>query len=441
MKRNRLVRPLILLSVLTTAALPLFGAGFSFFEQGAKATGMAGAFAATADDPSAIFYNVAGIANIRETTAMAGGTIVTFTAEFESDPFSEFPGGDPDNPIPGVGIREFYEDHTFVLPNTYLVVPIGESMSFGLGVFSPFGLRTDWENGERFVGRFISQDASLKVASVQPCFAMRNASGTFAWGIGAEYRRAHVTLERNQLALNPFTGRIVDIAHVRLDSDWDSSWGWNAGILWSPAENWRVGLSHRSEMDIDFSGDADFQQIPTGNAQFDAIIGAQLPPDQAISTSIPFPSFTHFGIATDAIEDWTVEFDIIRMDWSVFEQLEVEFAQTPAANLSVEQNWKDVYSYRLGANHPVTDAWDVRLGVLYDENPQPDEAVGPLLPDSDRIGVSFGFGYHRGPWIIDVTEFILHFKDRSTRGRNQDNFNGTYETSANLISVNLGYRF
>ena len=42
-----------------------FGSGFSIFEQGAKATAMGGAFVATADDPSAIFYNVAGIAQQR----------------------------------------------------------------------------------------------------------------------------------------------------------------------------------------------------------------------------------------------------------------------------------------------------------------------------------------------------------------------------------------
>ena len=59
----------------------------------------------------------------------------------------------------------------------------------------------------------------------------------------------------------------------------------------------------------------------------------------------------------------------------------------------------------------------------------------------DREGVSFGIGYHRGPWIVDLTEFALHFKTRSTNGISSDNFNGTYKTNANLISFNFGYRF
>ena len=72
---------------------------------------------------------------------------------------------------------------------------------------------------------------------------------------------------------------------------------------------------------------------------------------------------------------------------------------------------------------------------------EPTAGVGPLLPDSDRIGVSFGVGYHHGPFIMDLSEFVLHFKTRSTNGLSSDNFNGTYKTDANLISINFGYRF
>lgn len=39
-----------------------YGAGFKISEQGAKAMGMGNAFSAQADDPSALYYNPAGIA-------------------------------------------------------------------------------------------------------------------------------------------------------------------------------------------------------------------------------------------------------------------------------------------------------------------------------------------------------------------------------------------
>jgi len=421
-----------LFSILLLSSPSAFGAGYSIFEQGSKATGMGGAFAATADDPSAMFYNVAGIAFQREGKAMLGGTIITFKNQFE---------GAADS-FPGAGVTGSYEDHIFTPPNTYIVVPFGENVTFGLGQFTAFGLRTDWVDGHRFAGRFISQDANLKTSSVQPSFAMKTANGRFAFGIGAEYRIANLSLERNIAAINPFTLRIADVAHIRLKSEWEGELGFNAGVIFAPSDTLRIGLSYRAPMDIDFNGEAKFTQIPTGNAQLDAIIRAtRLPPDQDITTTLPFPAFTHLGVATTAIPDWTVEFDVVHMGWSRFEDLEVEFQTTPANNLFVEQNWEDALSYRIGGNRPVTENWDIRLGAVYDETPQPVEAAGPLLPDSNRIGVSFGVGYRRGPISVEFSDMVLHFEDRNTLGRNQDNFNGEYRTSANLVGLNIGYSF
>jgi long-chain fatty acid transport protein len=241
--------------------------------------------------------------------------------------------------------------------------------------------------------------------------------------------------------INPFTGRIVDVANVQLNSDWNSAWGYNVGALFKFTPTWRVGASYRSDMDIDFTGDATFTQIPTGNAQIDALVKAGLPPNQKISTTIPFPATAIVGIATSTIPSWDIEADVTHTTWSRFKSLQIAFSQTPQINLDRPQNWNDTNSYRLGANHAVTDVWDVRFGLVYDENPQPVEVVSPLLPDSDREGVSFGVGHHSGPWIIDGAVFVLHFKTRSTEGRSSDNFNGTYKTNATLLSLHLGYRF
>jgi long-chain fatty acid transport protein len=193
-------------------------------------------------------------------------------------------------------------------------------------------------------------------------------------------------------------------------------------------------------MDIDLHGKADFTQISTGNAQLDALVAPSIPVDQPINTSIPFPSIAAIGIATSRFPGWDVEFDITHMTWSRFKELPINFETTPARSVVRVQNWDDSSAYRLGANKRVNDTWDVRLGVLYDENPQPDESVSPLLPDSDRLGANFGVGYRIGPISLDAAVLILHFDERTTDS-NTDNFNGTYKTDAVLWGVNAGYRF
>ena len=413
--------------MITTAS---FGSGFALFEAGAKAVAMGGAFAATADDPSAIWYNVAGIAQQRRGELLIGGTAITFQNSFTGDPNDLFTAGTHGS---------LYRAHTFVVPNGYVTVPFGGNFTFGVGVFAPFGLRTNWQ--QPWIGRFISSDANIKTISVEPALAWQTSDGRLAIGGGPEYRRAKVTLVRNSGATNPFTFRFADVANNYLTSPWAHKWGWNAGVLFKPTSQWRIGASYRAAMTMDFGGTATITQISTGNAQFDALVARQLPPTQPVSTSFNLPHFAYLGVATTAIHDWDIEADIVHNNWSRFKSLTVNLLTTPQFSFTRPQNWKSTFSYRLGANHPVTNNWDIRLGALYDKNPQPTNAVSPILADGDREGASFGIGYHNGPLIFDVTEFALHFKARSTRGQSPDNFNGTYKTDANLVSLNVGYRF
>ncbi len=406
-----------------------FGSGFQIFEQGAKAIGMSGAFAATADDPSAIYYNVAGIAQQRRAAIFLGGTGITFTNQFTGDPNDDFSSG----------ATGHYQRHTFIPPNAYAIVPIGQNLTFGVGVMTPFGLRTNWANP--WVGRFIASDSNVKTVDVEPALAWQTSDGKFAIGAGADYRRSHITLQRNNGTLNPFTNRISDVANVWLNSNWDSAWGFNVGALWKPSDAFHFGVSYRSAMTIDYSGEAQFTQIMTGNPQLDAIVKSQLPPNQAITTQIPFPALLYVGLSTGAIKNWNIEFDVTNTNWSRFKSLDVAFSQTPAINLHRVENWKNTNSYRLGANHPITPRWDVRFGLVYDENPQPTYAVSPLLPDSNRKGVTFGTGYHSGHWLFDWALMELHFDTRGTMGQSQEGLNGSYKTDATLFSANFGYRF
>ncbi|MFZ2492298.1 MAG: outer membrane protein transport protein [Thermoanaerobaculia bacterium] len=412
-------------SMVTAAA---YGSGFSIFEQGAKATAMGGAFVATANDPSAIFYNPAGIAQQRHLTFLGGATFINFSNEFTGDPNSAFTAGESGK----------YNRHTFAPPNGYAIMPIGENLTVGVGMFGAFGLRTNW--ADPWAGRFLSRDADVKTVSVNPVIAWQTTSGRFAVGGGVEYRRNKVVLNANRGALNPFNGRFQDVANTRLESEWGSDIGWNVGILVKPTPRVRFGASYRADMAIDLDGQAEITQIMT-NTPLDPVIKAQLPPNQAISTTMPFPATAAIGVAFSPTEAWDIEFDVTHMTWSEFKELVVEFKTTPAAGFTREQNWNDSSAYRFGVNHKVNEIWDVRFGLVYDSNPQPTEAVSPLLPDADRIGPSFGFGYHRGPWIMDVGLLALHFKERSTEGRNAEGFDGTYKTDATLWGVNFGYRF
>ena len=79
MLKKRLVLGLGLAGLLLSAVAPLQAAGFGIFEHGTKAMGMSSAFTAQADDPSAMFFNAAGIAFQHERDFMLGVTYIFST--------------------------------------------------------------------------------------------------------------------------------------------------------------------------------------------------------------------------------------------------------------------------------------------------------------------------------------------------------------------------
>ena len=404
-------------------------AGFGLFEQGSKAMGMAGAFTAQADDPSAMFHNAAGLAFQRESRIMGGITYITSES-------GEFRGAAP---YPGPNATGELEPLSEFLPHAYYVRPIGQTATFAIGTYAPFGLTTEWKNKTTFSGRYLSVLASLRVVGLYPTFAWQ-ATPRFGIGIGAIARVSDVKLERYIPQVNPFTRRVVDVANVKLDSDFDYGYGFNFGILhkWSDAFSW--GLSYRSSIKVEYSGDAQFTQISTGNAQFDALIARALPFGSPIpvETAIKFPDIASFGMAYRFSPSFIVEADVNWTGWSSFSTLPLTFPNNPTLSSTVEENWNDAYNYRIGCNWATSATSEWRFGFVYDETPQPKEAMGPLLPDANRTGYTFGYGHKGGKFNTDIAFMYLPFENRST-AVNHDNFNGSYKNTAYLLGATLSF--
>ena len=107
MIRPRRVRQIVLsLAFGFLAASPALPSGFQIMSQGAKATGMGLAFTAVADDPTAIFYNPAGLGWQQKFSGEAGFMFITkLEGEFEGL-----------NPYPGEGSTGDQHKTTFFVP-------------------------------------------------------------------------------------------------------------------------------------------------------------------------------------------------------------------------------------------------------------------------------------------------------------------------------------
>lgn len=406
-------------------ASPASPAGFQVMTQGAKAMGMGLAFTAVADDPSAIFYNPAGLGWQKHFEAEIGSSFLTKVK-------GDFQGA---NPYPGFGVSEDQHKTTFVVPTVYIVAPLTQELNLGLGIFSPYGLGYRWDNPDTFSGRFVAQNVVVQTADLNPVLSYQLLP-ELSIAAGADYRLSKVQLEKDQAAINVFTQSVADVAHVKLNSDLTDNhgWGWNAGILYKPIPQFSLGAAYRSKIKVDYNGTARFTQHLTGNPAFDAAVAAQLPTgDQPVTTAIEFPATVNLGTAFTFPGDFLLSLEADWTKWTSFSALDINFTNFPADNLHRATNWKNSWAYRAGVQKKL-GAWAFRVGYYRDKTPQPIEDVGPLLADNDRNAYTAGVSIGTDRWGIDVSDLYLKVKDINNVGRSNDGFYGTFHESVNIFA-------
>ncbi|MEW6338617.1 MAG: outer membrane protein transport protein [Acidobacteriota bacterium] len=405
--------------------------GFALFENGARAVGMAGAFVATADDPSAGYYNPAGLAFLEGTQFLGGFYLITETSEFTGD-----------DPYPGAGYKAKMEDQIFYPLHGHMAGHLGGNFHYGVSFYSPFGLGTWWPDD--YAGRYITKRIDLKVFNLNPNIAYR-LGDRVAIAVGADLFISQVDLTKGIGVINPYTQQVDDVGQVHLYStEWETALGYNAAFLAKLGAGFSFGASYRSEVEMEYTNaEASFIQYQTGYPDFDAIVAGLLPFAENVpgQTLVTYPEELRFGIAWSN-EKFTLAYDAVQVGWSSFAELPITIEGRPDLSSVREEDYEDKTTHRFGFEHRVSPTFAYQLGYLYDPTPVPTASVSPLLPDADRDGYSVGFSWDMSKKIrVDSSFLYLPFEERSTEGQDHDNFNGTYDTKAYLFGVSLTYRF
>ena len=123
--------------------------------------------AATAEDASTVFYNPAGMSELRTMQFTVGGHMIDLSAKFSNSGSSIPIGATLIGSQPGGNGGE--AGGISVVPNFYFVMPIGDRFNFGVGVNSPFGLKTEYD--DNWIGRFQGIKSELTTYNINPSFS------------------------------------------------------------------------------------------------------------------------------------------------------------------------------------------------------------------------------------------------------------------------------
>ncbi len=418
----------LMAAVMGTATMS-FGAGFKVSEQSAKATGMANAFAAQADDPSALAYNPAGIAFQKGTQVQVGSNTILV-------PQTQFDGTtrlSPTTPVSVQANRDIFLSPTFYATTSMESLPL----SFGLGINAFYPLAKRWDADSPF--RDSIQSISIKPINFQPTVAYRFDDLKLAVAAGADITYAQVSLQKMLFAVPGVLASELGVLGADATA---TGFGYNLGLQWKPCSTVSLGAAYRSQIKLNLKGQANYlATTATGQGAVGLVPGGSAKAaNTSASTDVTLPDTITMGVAWKPIDKLTLEFDAERTGWSSYGSLTLNFGTPLTAfnNKPDPKNWSDVWAYRLGAQYALTPNVDLRAGYAYDTNPAPDDTVSPELPDSDRHNVTFGTGFHNAMGSIDLAYMWIHWADRTVANVKET---GTFKSDAHLIAASATLKF
>lgn len=395
----------------------LIAGGFQINEHGAKAMGLGGAFTAIANDASAIYWNNAGMTQLIGSNFMLGTALIA--------PNSEFRGVTPST-------QNYYMKSDIFFPSHFFAThAINEQFSVGIGITTPFGLGTEWSSG--WIGRYLALQTKLETFWV-PITLAYAVTDNFSIGASFVYSFADVLITQNS-SQTPFEGD----AYVDLEGDDSFAYGYTFGIMYKPIEIVSIGASFRSEVKYEFEGTA----TTTGAEQL-MEIGAL--PNGPITAELTTPMNIVGGIAVQVIPQLRLSADYQWVGWSSYDTLAINFVDDPEDNVASPRLYKNSYIIRFGAQYDISDQVSLLGGIYYDQMPVEPQYLNPSLPDTDRLGLSIGaeakfneqFGLS-GSYLFIRGEQLTVTDSEEIYTPGNSAFNGTYNSSANVLSLSLNY--
>ncbi len=418
---------------------------------GPKASAMGSAFAGLADDGYALFYNPAGLAQIKGTTRGIGIDMALVRRNYDSD-------GNPIDsaPPPVIG------------PRTVLTMDFGlERFTFGVGImpsFAGFTLSDEFEGDLRYSGyRFIETvfplfigagyqvndklclGAVLQIGIVNKLnIARKMADGFFGRSIevmtglptssltvnGADDGKMEIQTDKE------FPTGIRPLNSLNID---DRSFSYGLGFLLKPVDKLQVGMTYREELRVHYEGEAYMELASELQEIVDPILeifGPIINTFQGTASSgrfnalLKMPRQLDIGLAFFPTESLTITTDYVWTNWStwVVQTINLEgeglFGMTQVTS---PMDFKDTHSLRMGFEYALTPRVHLRAGYMWDPTPVPTHTIFAGTADSDHHVATFGMGMTnllKGRLRIEASFQYIHLLSRTIPPWGSQNLGG-----------------
>jgi long-chain fatty acid transport protein len=397
----------------------------------AGAFGKGSAFAGEANTSAAVYYNPAGLTQLKQAEVKEGFCVLQ-------------PMTDYDNPSKTDTTQMRRE--TFLIPHFYFAMPISDTkLMFGLGATSSWGTGTFW--AEDSFSRYVATKSDLTNKDFMVTLAYP-LTQQWSVGLSADWDDSKANLKKKI-----FQAGTGDDGDFQLKAK-SHTGGYRLSTLYKFNEHHQAGLMYRSPMRHKFRGKLYLDGLnDNGTVPLQTIFGGPSY-ETEVSEEFVLPQSVIAGYSFKPNNKWTFNVDIEWFDWSSLEQERINFEdETDPTRLSVLNNgnpasrdWTGVWSEAIGAEYAMKDNFRVRGGYYHHQSTIPDLNVDSSIPEGNAHGFTTGFGYDFNPHAtIDMAYSFIYYEPRKITNNigasAGGNINGTYNQITNLVLGTFTYKF
>ena len=429
-KKKDLKNMIPVLLVLLLTPIIASGNGLNLNGVGSKAIGMGGAFIGLADDYSAVFWNPAGLTQIKGTSFSVFVIDVIPSASYKLDAY---------------GIDATSVTNHYISGAVAAFFDIGTKLKVGIFGDVPSGLGSEWDGSDLLpfsgtTGTQFEWMSKIGVFHFGPAIAYQLAR-TVSVGATVNFSYGMMDLKRPVDMLDTSGGSAVPGRDGIMDTQYSEDskgmgYGFTFGVLYRPSHTFGLGVSFKTRNTVKFSGTA---ENPT--------LGLMAAPTTSdFDRDITWPIWVGGGIAIKPMEKLTVTADAQWTQWSANQDVLVtdykdaswRGALEPVDAHKLNLHWKDKLQIRFGAQYMISESFAVRAGYYNDPAPAPDETVNIILPSITYNVITIGLGWRTGSLQADLSFEYLMGKDRDI-APSTENMPGTH--GMNMIVPNIAFTY
>ena len=398
-----------LMLLLIAFSVASFAGGYQVRLQGNKQTGFGLIGTPLAWGSSSIFYNPGALSFMEKNWHFEIGANTIFATAAFQKANSDYQA-ETSNP-------------TGTPFNAYGAARIAKWVTFGIGVYTPYGSSAAWS--EDWAGKLLIQDISLQAIFYQPTLSF-NIKDVVGIGIGFVYATGSFELNR---ALNYSGGSSAQLTGNSSDI------GFNIGLYFKAGDKVTIGIDYRSEMKL---------SVTDGEAKFNipASLQTLIPSENNFEAELPLPMNLDMGLSVKASDRVMIAFEMNWINWSVYDTLSFNFKESgELLDSDNPRKYRDSFIPRIAVEWKTSKIITLRGGFYYDTAPTNENYFSPETISLNTLAYTLGMSITPVEGLsIDISWLNL-FGRKSTMDYEPDNFGGTYQTITFIPGLGISYTF